>query len=226
MSRSVPLHPAIRALRRSFRDDGARGAARHAVERLRAQIYERDCHFVVVKDLATIPVPVRRGVVRVEELTREHLPALSELNREREDLTGDRRFAGDLGDGYRGFVALRDERLVGFYWWADRTMPPHREFRGVALGVELGPGDVYGTDFYIGERDRGAGAAPDFLFHVETALRARGFERLWGTVQDSNRAARWVYAARGYESRWAVVGTRSLRRWRYRTERLDSANGA
>ena len=44
---------------------------------------------------------------------------------------------------------------------------------------------------------------------------------LWGTVDEVNRPARWTYAARGYEERWAVVGSRRLRRWSYRMEPLE-----
>jgi hypothetical protein len=218
---SIPLYPAARALRRRYRADGAPGALRHVGRRLRAQLYERERHLVLEKDLREIVVPLRHGQVRIEDLGQRHLPALGELNREREDLTGDVRFAGDLAHGYGCFGAFKDEQLVGFYWWADATMPAHRELRAVARGVQLGRGDVYGTDFYVGERHRAGGTAADFVFQIETALRERGFERLWGTVDVNNRAARWTYGARGYEERWAVVGTRVLRRWRYRIVRID-----
>jgi GNAT superfamily N-acetyltransferase len=221
MHRPVSLHPFARALRRRLHEDGALGAARYAAKRLRAQLYEHERHLVVEKDLSEIAVPVRRGTVRLEPVERRHLPTLREINREREDRTGDVRFAGDLDDGYAGFVGFKGDEPIGCYWWVDASMPPHREFRGVALGVELGPGDVYGTDFYVAERHRAGGTAADFLYQLETALRERGFERLWGTVDVDNRSARWTYAARGYRERWAVVGTRILRRWRSRVETIE-----
>lgn len=222
MNSSHPLYPFVRALRRRHREEGASGAARYVARRLRAQLYDTERHFVVEKDLGEIAVPARRGGIRVEQVERRHLPALRELNREREDLTGDVRFAGDLDQGYGGFVAYRGDELAGCYWWADRTMPPHRELQAVALGVELHDGDVYGTDFYVLEHHRAGGTAVDFLFQIETALQERGFERLWGTVQDVNRSARWTYAARGYRERWAVVSTRVLRRWTNRVEPIDA----
>lgn len=215
-------HPFVSALRRRLSEDGPRAAARFLGERLRAQVYERERHLVLVKDLSSVTVPARRGNVRVEDLERRHLPALSELNRHREDRTGDARFAGDLANGYAGFVAFDGDDLVGCYWWCDATMPPHREFQEVARGVELGPGDVYGTDFHVDERHRKGGTAMDFLFQIETRLGERGYERLWGTVDATNRLARWTYGARGYEERWAVVGTRVLRHWRSRVAPLDS----
>ena len=209
------------AVRRRFREHGARGALRHIGARMRAQLVEHDRHLVVVKDLREISVPLRHGNVLVEPIERRHLPMLCALNRERHDLTGDVRFSGDLNSGYGGFVARKDDELIGFYWWADAGMPRHRELSTVALGVELGAGDVYGTDFYVGADHRTGGTANDFLYQIETALRERGFERLWGTVEVGNRSARWTYAARGYRERWAVVGRRALRRWSYRTERLE-----
>jgi len=41
--------------------------------------------------------------------------------------------------------------------------------------------------------------AVEFLHAVETALRERGFARVWGYVRADNRPARWLYSARGYE---------------------------
>lgn len=218
----APLrHPFVQRLARVRREQGARAAARHLGARLRSQLHETERHLVLEKDLGEIAVPARRGRVELAPLERRHLGALSDLNRQRHDLTGDRRFAGDLDQGHGAFVALEDDRPVGFYWWTDATMPPHRELREVGLGIRLGKRDVYGTDFYVDERVRRGGTAVDFLFQVETALAERGMRNLWGTVDETNRPARWTYAARGYEERWAVVGSRRLRRWSYRMEPLD-----
>lgn len=223
MRRSLPFYPFVHKQRQRLRAEKPSAVVRHVAARLRASVHEQDRHHVLVKDLSEIAVPVRRGNVTVEPLERRHLPALSALNRLRDDLTGDKRFAGDVDDGYAGFVAVKDGVVIGFYWWIDATMKPHREWQGVATGMKLGPGDVYGTDFYVDERQRACGTANDFLFQIESGLRERGFERLWGTVEVGNRSARWTYSARGYEERWAVVGTRILRRWRYRAVPLEQS---
>jgi len=222
MRESLPLYPFLHKLRLRLEADGPRAAARHVATRLRASIHEQDRHHVLVKDLDEIAVPLRHGAVAVEPLERRHLPALARLNRQRDDLTGDRRFAGDLAEGHRGFVALKEGEPIGFYWWIDRNVPPHREFGTVALGVRLGEGDVYGTDFYVDAEQRAGGTATDFLYQVERGLRELGFDRLWGTVDVTNRSARWTYGARGYREQWAVVGTRRLRRWSYRVEPLNA----
>ena len=216
------LHASLHVLRGRLRTEGLGGALRHIIRRSGAQFYERERHFVVCKDLDEIAVPARRESLVIKALDRSHLPALRELNRERDNLTGDARFAGDLQDGYGAIGAFQDGALVGFYWWADATMPPHRELSEVARGIRLGAGDVYGTDFYVSPGRRAQGTAAELLFLVETSFRDRGFERLWGTVADDNWRARWLYGARGYRELWAVEGIRLLRRWHYRTAPISA----
>ncbi|HEU4702443.1 MAG TPA: GNAT family N-acetyltransferase [Conexibacter sp.] len=205
-----------RAVRGRVREHGARGVLAFLADGLRAQLHKQNTELVLVKPLDRIAVPLRRGDVRVEPLERRHLPALRELNRERGDLDGDARFAADLDAGHGGFVGFKDGQLVACYWWVDATMPPHRDMRTLGLGIELAQRDVYGYDLYVHKGHRAHGTSNDFLFQVETALRERGFERLWGYVAAENRVARWTYEARGYQPRWAVQRTRVLRRWNNR----------
>jgi len=215
------LVPHARALRRRFRDGGWRGVLAFLRTGARAQITKRETQLVAVKQLDQIVVPLRLGAVRIEPIERRHLTALRELNRERGDLGGDARFAADLDAGYGGFVGFKGTQLVTCYWWADASMPPHRDMRQLGLGIELGAGDVYGYDLYVGKSHRAGGTVNDFLFQVETALQERGFERLWGYVAADNRTARWTYDTRGYEPRWKVERARALRRWRNRIVPID-----
>ena len=161
---------------------------------------------VLLKDLATVATPAgatRR--VRLESLDHHHLPGLSELNRRRCHTRADHRFEQSLADGHRGFVGFSDGRLVGYYWWVDHEAPnAHPDLTRFGLGIELEPGDVYGSDFYVPEEHRRGGTANAFLFALETELADRGYRRLWGYVQDRNRAARWLYSTRGYEPMWTV----------------------
>jgi len=213
----MPLYESLvshaRALRGRFHDGGIRAVIGFLLTGLRAQLSKRDSQLVIAKRLDRIAVPLRRGDVRVEPLQRGHLAALRELNRERGDVGGDARFAADLDAGHEGFVGFKGEQLVSCYWWVDASKPPHRDMRALGLGIELGPGDVYGYDLYVHKRHRAGGTVNDFLFQIETALRERGYERLWGYVAADNRGARWTYEARGYEPRWKVERTRVLRRW-------------
>jgi GNAT superfamily N-acetyltransferase len=211
-----------RALRDRFRHGGGRAVLRFLAIGVRAQLSKRDTQLVLVKPLDAIVVPLRRGSVRVEPIERRHLAALRALNEERGDLGGDARFAADVAAGHGGFVGFRDGELISCYWWVDGSMPPHRDMRELGLGIELGPGDAYGYDLYVHKEHRAGGTVNDFLFQVETTLRERGLERVWGYVAADNRTARWTYEARGYKSRWKVERTRVLRRWSNRRVPLEA----
>ncbi len=217
-----PLYTHAHALSLRFRDGGPRAVSAFLVAGVRAQLSKRETQLVIVKRLDEIAVPLRRGDVRVEPVERRHLPALRELNRERGDLDGDARFAADLDAGHGGFVGFKGDELISCYWWVDGSKPPHRDMRELGLRIELGTGDVYGYDLYVHKGHRAGGTVNDFLFQVESGLRERGFERLWGYVAENNRTARWTYTARGYESRWNVERTRVLRRWSNRIVQLDT----
>ncbi len=167
---------------------------------------------ILLKQLESIVEPRRPSDLRVEDLGKEHLPALSELNRRRGRPQVDKRFATNVSSGFKGFVAWKDADLVGYYWWVDDDAPVLHPDLGddLNLGIEMEQGDVYGTDFFLLEEYRGAGRAADFLYKIEKSLRDRGYRRLWGYVDSENRAALWSYRARGYESMWVLERKRRL----------------
>lgn len=173
---------------------------------LRRRLYSDERLIVIIKDLADpIVEPYHAGDLRFEDLGAQHLAGLSQLNHKRGSPEVDKRFERYVSSGFHGFVAYSGEELVGYYWWVDadvRTLYP--DLRKLGLGIELGPGDVYGSDFYVLEEHRGGGVAADFLFHVESALRDRGYSKIWGYVVSDNRPARWVYSTRGYKPMWIV----------------------
>jgi GNAT superfamily N-acetyltransferase len=171
------------------RTDGVRATARKIGGAL-----SRSELLVLVKRLDAIEAITFEPRLEVSELGPGSLPALAELNRRRCDTRATERFAADLERGRRGFVAHDDGRLAGYYWWADDDHP-HLD----PLGLTLADGDVYGFDFYLAAEHRGDGRAVEFLFAIESALRERGYERLWGYVRGDNRPARWLYSSRGYE---------------------------
>jgi GNAT superfamily N-acetyltransferase len=207
---------------------GVRATLKLLPSRLLALVHWRTRMIVLLKDLDEIGPP-RPSDLTVEAVEPRHLPALAELNRERALPSADARFAADIDSGYGGFVALRDGRLVGCYWWVDgdARAPSSRASIGAAieelgLGIDLEAGDVYGADLYVREGDRAGNTAQLFLDRVEAALRERGYRRLWGYVQEDNRLARWTYSLRGYRPMWMVVHSKTLWRRHSRTEPLGS----
>jgi GNAT superfamily N-acetyltransferase len=165
---------------------------------------------VLIKPLDAIAPIAFAPRLHLAELGRESLPELAELNRRRCDTRAGHRFAANLQRRYHGFIAHDDGEPAGCDWRLDATAEPHPHL--ARLGIELAPRDVYGFDFLLDERHRGEGRAVDFLYQVEARLRERGYERLWGYVDDANTAARWLYSMRGYEVAATLRGRRASMR--------------
>lgn len=201
----------VRRLRRYLQTNGARPTAAEIWRRLRRVLYVQEREIVIVGELDSIVVPWREADLRLVDLRAEHLPELAELNRKRGRPEVDARFARYVSDGFHGFVAYADGQLVGYYWWVDRDVPTlFPDLRERGLGIELGDGDVYGSDFFLLDEHRGRGIADDFLYRVESSLHERGYSRLWGYVASDNRPARWIYSTRGYVPMWTVKRSRLL----------------
>lgn len=212
-----------------MRQEGLRATIESLPRRVWARVHARYQMLVLLKELDDVPEPSpQASALDVEDVARRHLPGLAELNRERGLPEADARFAADLDAGYGGYVALRDGRPIAFYWWVDGDARPAGSPSSVGaaiaelgLDIDLGPGDVYGADLYVGEGDRAGNTAQLFLDRVEASLRERGYRRLWGYVQEDNRLGRWTYRMRGYQPTWRVVQTRTLTRKRSWTEPLS-----
>ncbi|HSR94372.1 MAG TPA: GNAT family N-acetyltransferase [Solirubrobacterales bacterium] len=194
---------------------GVRGLLAAVSSRLRTLLYVDQRFIVLHKQLDSVVEPRRPGDLRLEDLEAKHLPALADLNRRRGRPQVDQRFAANVASGFRGFVAWRGDRLTGYYWWVDRDAPVrHPDLRDLDLGIELGEGDVYGTDFFLLEEFRGAGTGDDFLYKIEKSLRDRGYRGLWGYVDSGNRPALWLYRSKGHESMWILERKRRLWLWK------------
>ncbi len=196
---------------KKLREVGPAGTVAALLRRLRQEVYSEVVSIIQLKDLAEI-VPVRRpsGVV-VEELRREHLPLLAELNRARDAPQVDERFRAYLDSGFKGFIALIEGKAAGYYWWVDAAKAAEfPDLRDFGFGIELGPGEVYGSDYYILEEHRNGRLASEILAHVETGLRERGYSSIWGYVLADNRPARWLYETRGYQRLWVSTRKRRL----------------
>jgi GNAT superfamily N-acetyltransferase len=195
----------IAKLRRSLREWGLRGTFARLGRQLR-EGFVRSELIVLLKDLDAIVEPRRPHGLRVEDLEARHLPELSEVNRRRGAPHADRYFEASVRKGFKGFVAYEGEEMVGYYWFVEGDAdPPHPDIWLLGAGLELEPGDVYGSSLFLLEEHRGGGAAGDFLHRIETALRDRGYRRIWGYVEAANRPARWLYSTRGYRPMWKVV---------------------
>ena len=181
------------------------------MRKLRRLVYLDERLIVVIKDLDSIVEPFKQTTLRVEDLDATQLPALSELNRQRERPEVDKRFADYVAKGFHGLVAYVGEQAVGYYWWVDGHAPNvYPDLAKLDLGIELAAGDVYGSDLFLLEQHRGGGLASELLYRIESVLRDRGYARIWGYVASDNRPARWIYSTRGYVPMWTVHRKRIL----------------
>lgn len=214
----------IGKVRRNLRERGVAGTLERFVERVR-EGYTEERLVVIVKDLGEVAEPRRLSGLRVEDLGPGDLQDLRELNRRRGTPEDDRYFENSIAYGFHAFGAYLDGRLVGYYWWVDGDNPhPHPDVWKLGPGFALGPGDVYGSSMYLIDDARGKGRSAEFLFRVESALRDRGYHRLWGYVDKDNRPARWLYATRGYQPEWEMINRRLVFvRWRRRAPLTDAA---
>jgi GNAT superfamily N-acetyltransferase len=200
-------------LRGHYREHGLGTLLGKLGRRLRSTLYSEEKMVVLEKDLRSVTELATEEALRVEPLEDRHLPAVYEFNRRRNFSKADRRAAASVERGYRGFVGFLDDQLVGYYWWVDGEIEPrHADIQRYGLGIELGPGDVYGYDFFLLEEHRGDGNSTEFLHKVETGLRDLGYTRLCGYVVAGNRPARWLYSLRGYQAVRTVTTRRVLRR--------------
>lgn len=207
----------IAKVRRNLRERGVKGSLERIVTRIREGYTEEEL-IILVKDLEEIPALRKSSGLRIAELGPRDLDQMYELNRRRADPDpgADRYFETSIGYGFHAFGAFLGEELVGYYWWVDRANPmPHPDLWRLGRSFELGPEDVYGSSLFLLEHARGGGRSGEFLFHVETSLRERGYRRLWGYVEKDNQPARWLYATRGYRPTWVMKNRRLVfLRWR------------
>jgi GNAT superfamily N-acetyltransferase len=195
------------------RRDGLGALIRKLVRRVLLALHSREEILVMTKDLTEVTEMAFDEALRIEETSARHLPALYEFNRKRCFSKADARAAAAVDRGHRGFVGYIDDELVGYYWWVDADIDPrHADIERFGLGFELGPGEVYGYDFYLLEEHRGEGKSMEFLYKIETALHDLGYRLLWGYVETDNRPARWLYGLRGYKPRREVATRRVLGR--------------
>lgn len=215
----------IGKLRRNLREWGLRGTLARLYRQLREGAVSEEL-VVLLKELDSIVEPRNPDALRVEDMEPRHLPGLFEVNRRRGAPHADRYFETSIAKGFHGFVALKDDEVVGYYWWVDRDAnPPHPDIWLLGEGFEMEPGDVYGSSLFLLEEHRGGGASGVFLHRVETSLRERGYGRIWGYVEATNRPGRWLYSTRGYRPMWKVVHRRFLFFKSRRSIPLDDRGG-
>jgi RimJ/RimL family protein N-acetyltransferase len=204
-----------------------RGLARHvgvraalqdylpgALARAKAKAYARTTELLLVKvpdgvDACAASETAPRlasatAGLRVERIRRHHAEELVALRTQPDSFNPEQaaEILDHLRRGYQGFVIRRDQRAIGHFWWIDRDIAPTHPHLA-EYPVSLEDGDVYAFEYYIAPRERGGGVATDALRLMEAQLAELGYKRLWGTVDATYMAARWLYMTSG----WSVAHT-------------------
>jgi GNAT superfamily N-acetyltransferase len=105
-----------------------------------------------------------------------------------------------LEENCQCFIAKKQNRIIGFLWWADINSPfksCRPLLRYARYNVGMTAQDALGIDFYIPPEERGKATALEFYAKACKKLYELGYERFYGTVLSDNRAARWTYDVLG-----------------------------
>lgn len=170
-------------------------------------VYVRRHELLIRKQMDSRTVRHPRDGLRIEAVTRAHAAALQRFNARHRSIHKVRASAVYLACGYRGFLAFRDDELVGYWWWVDNTIDPALTYPCVArFGLLLPDDAVFAFDYFIVPDARDEGVAVKFLTAIYAELVALGYRTVWGSVDADNVRARWVYSAVGNRVVAHVVG--------------------
>ncbi len=112
-------------------------------------------------------------------------------------------------NGYRSLVGVVGDELVGWQWRTDATTPSDLQHPHVdRMGIELGPGDAYGFEFFVLPAWRGRGIGTSFLAVHYRALKESGYSRIVASVEHDNHRARSIFEATGYRTVRVAPGRR------------------
>lgn len=101
-----------------------------------------------------------------------------------------------LDDGCKCFIAIKNEKLIGFLWWGDKPSDVKHclpILRYIHKKILKKNDDALGIDFFILPAERGGGAALEFYAKACRKLNHLGYKHIFGTVLSDNRPARWTY---------------------------------
>ena len=98
-------------------------------------------------------------------------------------------------NGYRAFVILRGNEVIGDMWYATAINPKLSPFYQAArrLGIELGKEGVYLCDLSVRQKERQNGIAFYLMSLALHSLREKGFTKTYGYVWEGNRSASFLY---------------------------------
>lgn len=180
---------------------GLVGIIKSLMSRITSWIFTAVDDIVISKsldDLRAYSLPKKLKTIRLEEFNIERFKEFCQDNHC--TLNNRRNLNSVLHNKHRGFVATLDGEIIGYIWWTDNQISPHRNHPFLhRYGIDLMNDEAYFFDFFILPQYRGDGNAVEFLATVEFILKEQGFRRVYGHVLVDNKPARWLYILNGYK---------------------------
>ena len=191
-------------LRLLHRHDGWAGLLRHLSRRALAAVYARRVELLIVKRLAA-PSDASAAAIRIVAATQADKPTLGRFNRHHRSARKAIACAQYLDNGYRGFLALAGDELIGYWWWTSARDVATTHPYLARFALTLPPDEAFAFEYFIvpAHRDRGAGVKVLTLVYAELAR--LGYRSVWGSVDEGNAAARWAYRMLGNTTARRVV---------------------
>jgi GNAT superfamily N-acetyltransferase len=182
-----------------LRRSGPKVAFGHVFRYVSRPVYRHEDRLLLVKPL-TAPVTVPPGALDIGVVPAEarHLAALTAFSRRhcRWRMLTRPPAEGGGADSVLGFVG---DELMAQLWWVDH-LGARRHIDALRLGLALEQDEIYAFDMFLAPEYRGHGNAMRFVSRTCELLAGLGYRRMWGFVEESNLAAKWLYATTGWET--------------------------
>jgi GNAT superfamily N-acetyltransferase len=188
----------LRKLRALYDEGGARHVARKLVTHLGSRLYRDEDHVVILKHLEDPRPRIAHSDIEVRAAGAGDIAALQEFYRRHQPARIRRYARSYLRRGYPAYLAFRDGRLIGFFWWVDAKIDA-RHPDVLLHELELRPRDTYAFAYFVAPEHRGSNTATAFTAAILDALRDAGYERVWGWTRADNRPARWHFRVAGFQ---------------------------
>lgn len=176
------------------------------------RIIRRGQDIIIARELANVGPPPKPGKLVGRPLDGELArPLIAYADRIRETHDARRWIEFSIRAGYSAFVALLDDHVVGYLWYATADQCrrwPHPHL--ARLGLDLAPDQAYMFDLFIDPSSRGGGNAVHFVSCAQLAMRNSGVNTVFGYVAVANLSARVLYRTLGWQESRRVQTTRYL----------------
>lgn len=195
--------------------------------RIGRHILRRRENIIIERDLSNLAEVRPSPILSVQRLDEALIPSLIAYVNKIQAIHDARRWVDyALQSRYSAMLALLDEQIVGYLWYAtvpQVTAAPHPHL--ARLGIELAPDEGYMFDLFLDPAARGGGNAVYFVSASQHAMRADGLRYVLGYVASHNLPARVLYRTLGWRETRRIPTVRLFDRFLKSNGRWFVRNG-